>query len=98
MNKVDFLKIADYIEVQSIKNIIDSVFTLFEYKTYNSDMKILFMHGTKGNEMVSRKAPENMKKANIQTEIHCFKGYTHAQLACFEIDKWIAEVSVFIAS
>ena len=56
------------------------------------------MHGTKGNEMVSRKAPENMKKANIQTEIHCFKGYTHAQLACFEIDKWIAEVSVFIAS
>ena len=39
---MDFLKIADYIEVQSIKNIIDSVFTLFEYKTYNSDMKIFY--------------------------------------------------------
>ncbi|MBQ7433616.1 MAG: alpha/beta hydrolase [Lachnospiraceae bacterium] len=93
-----FLKIADHMEMQSVRNIIDSVFALFEYKTYSSDMKILFMHGTKGNEMVSRKAAKNMKKANMQTEIHCFKGYAHAQLACFEINKWIAEVSVFITS
>ena len=94
----NFLKIADHIEEQSVKNIIDSVFSSFAYKIYDCDMKILFMHGTKGNEMVSRKAAVKMKKANPQTEIRCFKGYAHAQLACFEINKWIKEVSGFIES
>lgn len=94
----NFLKIADHIEEQSIQNIMDSVFDKFEYRTYDSDMKILFMHGTKGNEMISRKAAVKMKKANPQTEICCFKGYAHAQLVCFEINKWIKEVSSFIES
>jgi hypothetical protein len=94
----NFLKIADRIEVQSIYNIMESVFDQFEYRTYDGGIKILFMHGTKGNEMISRKAAVKMKKANPQTEIRCFKGYAHAQLACFEINKWIKEVSGFIES
>lgn len=94
----DFFKIADHIEVQSVNNVIDSVFNLFEYKTYDSDMKILFMHGTKGNEIVSRKAALKMKRRNPQMEIRCFKGYAHGQLVAFEIHNWIAEVCSFISS
>lgn len=92
----DFFKIADNISTQSISNIIDSVFGEFEYKKYDDKAKILFMHGTKGNESVARKSAAAMKKINPQTEIRCFKGYAHAQLACFEIEKWIDEVSKFI--
>ena len=92
----DFFKVADSITPQSINNIIDSVFSEYEYKKYSDDLKILFMHGTKGNESVARKSAVTMKKVNPQTEIRCFNGYAHAQLACFEIDKWIGKVASFI--
>ena len=91
-----FFKVADNIQEQSIRNIMDSVFSRFDYKEYSKDMRIFFMHGTKGNEAVAAKAAKQMKKVNPQTEIHCYEGYAHAQLACFEIDKWISEVAGFI--
>ena len=88
----DFLALADKMEDASIDNILESVFSEFEYIKYSSDMKILFMHGTKGNESVSMKCAAKMKQANPQTVIKCFKGYAHARLACFEQQKWIEEV------
>jgi hypothetical protein len=72
------------------------VFRPFEFKTYGDHVRILFLHGTKGNEKVSAKAAKSMKAANPQTEIRCFQGYAHAQLASFEIDKWIREVAAFL--
>ena len=54
------------------------------------------MHGTKGNEALARRAALKMKKANPQTEIRCFEGYAHAQLACFENEKWVREVAAFL--
>jgi hypothetical protein len=60
-------------------------------------MKILFMHGTKGNESVSRKCALKMKKVNPQTEIRCFEGLGHAELACFKPDQWVKEVEDFIS-
>lgn len=91
-----FFQVADHIQEQSVRNIMDSVFSRFDYKTYSNDTKILFMHGTKGNEAVAAKSAAIMKKWNPQTEIRCYKGYAHAQLACFEIEKWIVEVSGFL--
>ena len=88
----DFLKVADKMEDASIDNILESVFSEFKFIKYNSDMKILFMHGTKGNESVSRKCAAKMKQINPQTVIKCFNGYAHARLACFEQPKWIEEV------
>jgi hypothetical protein len=38
-----------------------------------------------------------MKEVNPQAEIRCFDGYAHAQLACFEPQNWIKEVSQFLA-
>ena len=88
----EFLKIADNMEDASIDNMLESVFSEFEFIKYNSDMNILFMHGTKGNESVAAKGAVLMKKHNPQTEIRSFNGYAHAQLACFEQSKWIKEV------
>ncbi|MBQ3281944.1 MAG: alpha/beta fold hydrolase [Eubacterium sp.] len=91
-----FLKIADNFSEESVGTIMESVFSKFDYPEYDPDMKILFMHGTTGNEMFSRKAAEKMKKLNPQTEIRCFSGYAHAQLACFEIGRWTETVADFL--
>ena len=90
----DFLKVADHMEEQSIHNMLDSVFSSFAFRKY--DCRILFMHGTKGNESVSKKAAIKLKAVNPQTEIRCFDGYSHAQVASFETEKWIEEVKSFL--
>ena len=92
----NYLKIADNIDEQSVINMIESVFCKFDFKKYDDTCKILFMHGTKGNESVSKKAAIKVKNINPQTEIRCYSGYAHAQLACFEEEKWINEVCDFI--
>ena len=92
----DFLKIADNMEPESVNNIIDTVFADFEYPVYPGDMRILFMHGTKGNEAVSRKCAARMEAANPQTEIREYKGLAHAELACFRPEQWVSEVAGFI--
>ena len=88
----DYLKIADNMDEKSIENIMDSVFSAFDFKKYENVNTILFIHGTKGNEVVSKKSALKMKEFNPQTEIKCFKGYAHAELLCFKEDEWIAEV------
>ena len=90
-----FLKIADNMNGQSVDNIIDSVFTQFEFVKYPEGMKILFMHGTKGNESVSKKGALKMKELNPKMEIRCFDGLAHAELACFKPHQWIREVREF---
>ena len=92
-----YVKIAVNMIMPSIDNVINSVFSKFEFKEYGSTMKILFMHGTKGSEKEARKCAVNMKKANPQTEIRCFEGLDHAELACFKNEQWAAEVEGFIS-
>ena len=92
----DYFALADYMNEQSIKNAFNSVFSKFEFKKYDATCNILFMHGTKGNEFVSKKSAIKMKEANPQTEIRNFKGYAHAQLLSFETSKWIKEVQGFL--
>ena len=74
----DYFALADYMNEQSIKNAFNSVFSKFEFKKYDATCNILFLHGTKGNESVSKKSAIKMKEANPQTEIRNFKGYAHA--------------------
>ena len=93
-----YIKIAENMIMVSVNNIIDSVFSHFEYPEYKSGMKILFMHGTKGNESVSAKCAVRMKKINPQTEIRSFDGLAHAELACFKPEQWYEEVRSFISA
>ena len=90
-------KIAVNMIMPSVDNVIASVFSPFKFTKYGSDMKILFMHGTKGNESVSRKCALKMKEVNPQTEIRCFDGLAHAELACFNAEQWVKEVEGFIS-
>ena len=60
-------------------------------------MKILFMHGTKGNESVSKKGAQKMKELNPKMEIRCFDGLAHAELFCFKQDMWLNEIRGFLA-
>ena len=93
-----YIKIAENMIMVSVNNMIDSVFMPFDFKEYKSNMRILFMHGTKGNESVSAKCAVRMKKSNPQTEIRAFDGLAHAELACFEPEKWYGEVRSFISA
>ena len=92
-----YIKIAENMIMESIDNVIDSVFSDFVITKYASDMKILFMHGTKGNESVSRKCAIKMKSMNTQTEIRSYEGMAHAELACFKPEQWVKEVEAFIS-
>ncbi len=73
---MDILKISLYSDIKELKNV----------------EKIFFLHGTKGNESVSRKVAIKMKEVNPHTMIKVYKGYAHAKLACFESEKWVEEV------
>ena len=92
-----FLKIADRMEKQSVDNVIDTVFVPFEFIKYPDDMKILFMHGTKGNETVSKKGALKMKELNPKMEIRSFDGLAHGELLCFKQDLWLNEIRGFLA-
>ena len=92
-----YIKIAENMTIESIDNVIDSVFSDFVIEKFASDMKILFMHGTKRNESVSRKCAIKMKSMNPQTDIRSYEGMAHAELACFKPEQWVNEVEAFIS-
>ncbi len=94
-----FLKFADTMSDATISNMIRGVFCIsIRECDHGKDTSILFMHGTKGNEMVSRKAARKMKEIYPQTEIQCFDGYLHAELAIYHSEEWIEHVDEFITS
>ena len=92
-----YIKIAENMTVESVNQIIDSVFSEFDMPKYRSGMRILYMHGTKGNETTVHKCALKMKELNPQTEIRSFEGLAHAELACFNPEQWTNEVEGFIS-
>ena len=92
-----YLKFADTMSDSTVKNMLHSVCSdelLSVPDTGNT--KILYMHGTKGNESYSRKSAQKMKKQYPDIEIKCFDGYKHAELAVYEPDKWLETVIAFL--
>lgn len=93
-----FLKFADTMSDSSISNIVRSVFSIsISTCEHGKDTSILFMHGTKGNESVSAKSAKRMKEIYPQTQIRCFEGYKHAELAIYHSKDWIECVDKFIS-
>lgn len=91
-----YLKIADFMTDKSIENIVNSVFTGSKIEGVKNQSRILFIHGTKGNEVLSKKAASLMKKHYPVTEIICFKGDTHCYKAIYEPEKWMEVVAKFL--
>lgn len=92
-----FLKFADTMTDSTIENMIQTVTNTNISKTpVTNNTKILYLHGTKGNEVISKKAAYRMKGVYSQTEIKCFEGYAHAELAICHKDEWIRVVCEFM--
>lgn len=91
-----YLKIADLMTEKSIENIVASVFAGGKIYGVDSQSRILFIHGTKGNEVLSKKAAKLVKKYYPATEIVCFKGDAHCYKAIYQPEKWISVVKDFL--
>ncbi|MBQ8596331.1 MAG: alpha/beta hydrolase [Lachnospiraceae bacterium] len=91
-----FLKIADFMTDTSIENIVNSVFAGGKIEGVENRSRILFIHGTKGNEILSKKAAKLMKKYYPTTETVCFKGDAHCYKVIYEPEEWIEVVEKFL--
>ena len=93
-----YLKFADTMSDNTIKNMLHSVCAGKLIPSENPDnTRILYMHGTKGNEVYSQKTAQKLKKYYPETQIKCFDGYKHAELAVYEPDKWLGTVLAFLS-
>lgn len=92
-----YLRLADNMSDDSIKNMIDSIGQSKLAVTDNKHgTKILFLHGTKSNELLSKKSAALTKKHYPDAKVLCFKGYAHAELAIYKTEKWIEVVDDFL--
>lgn len=91
-----YLKIADFMTDNSIENMVSSVFSGGKLDGVENRSRILFIHGTKGNEVLSKKAATLMKKYYPITKVVCFKGDAHCYKAIYEPKKWISVVQKFL--
>ena len=92
----NYLKIADLMSDGSIENMVNSVFAGGKIDGAKNQSRILFIHGTKGNEILSMKAAKLMKKHYPTTEVVCFKGDAHCYKSTFEPEKWVGVVKEFL--
>ena len=94
----DYLKIADNMSDSSIFNICHSICqNTFPTVLSTDGMKILYLYGTKSNEMLSKKTAKLMKKYYPAAQIAVCKGMAHAELVCFHTQEWLAMVDAFLA-
>ena len=92
-----YLKIADLMSDTSIANMVHAANTGNLCKDVTNNSRILFLHGTKGNEVLSKKTAALMKKTYPETEVVCFKGDAHCYKAIYEPEKWVEVVSRHIS-
>ncbi len=92
----DYLKIADFMTDESMKNIVLAAFSGTTETNVANHSKVLFIHGTKGNEVLSKRAAAMMKQYYPQTKVVCFKGDMHCYKALYEPKKWIETVENFL--
>lgn len=91
-----YLKIADHMTDASIENIVTSVFSGGSLAGIPNHSRILFLHGTKGNEILSKKAAKRMKKYYPETQIVCFSGDVHCYNVIYRPKIWLAAVQDFL--
>ena len=68
-----YLKIADFMTDESIENMVTSVFAGGKIEGISNQSKILFIHGTKGNEILSKRAAKLMKKNILKQKLFALK-------------------------
>lgn len=91
-----YLKIADLFSDRSIENIVHTVFAGGKIESIENHGRILFIHGTKPNEILSRLSAGLLKKHHPATQVVCFRGDAHCQKVIFQPEKWTAVLRNFL--
>lgn len=91
-----YLKIADSFTDRSVENIVNSVFAGGKIKGIDNQSRILFIHGTKANEVLSKYSAKLMKRCYPGAEVICFRGDAHCYKAIYQPEKWIEVVKEFL--
>ncbi len=84
-----YLKIADRITVDSVRNMLASVCRYTFAKGITSDTRILYLHGTKGSEWFMRRTASRMQKHYPAMEVRCLTGCGHCEYAIYQPEKWL---------
>ena len=92
----NYLRIADRMTYEAIENIVNSAFREETAKAGSENTRILFIHGTKGNEILSKKSARFIKKLIPASKIIYEKGDSHCYKAIYQPRKWIETVSSFL--
>ncbi|MBQ2972474.1 MAG: alpha/beta hydrolase [Ruminococcus sp.] len=91
-----YLKIADLFTDRSVENIVNSVFAGGKIIGIDNQCRILFIHGTKANEVLSKYSAKLIKRCYPDAEVVCFRGDAHCYKAIFQPEKWIEVVKGFL--
>lgn len=92
-----YLKFADTMTDGTIRSMVASVCGGTVLPRVGGDTKILFIHGTKGNEIAAKKSALLLKKQHTDMKIVCFEGYAHCEAAIYHPEQWIKTVDEFIS-
>lgn len=91
-----YLRLADNMSDESMRNIVHAAGTSALYTIIKNESRILYIHGTRMNEMYSKKSAKLIQKAYPEAEVICYKGKAHIECAIYEPDKWCEDVSKFL--
>ena len=93
----DYLKFADTMSDETIKNMLNSVNeNRFDSSIVFDNTRLMYMHGTKMNEISSKKSAKLIKKHYTNAEIVCCKGCVHCYKAIYEPNDWVSIVDNFL--
>ncbi|SFC03791.1 alpha/beta fold hydrolase [Ruminococcus albus] len=92
----DFLKVADNMDEETVRNVMHSVCSnsITDKMKYHSRM--LYIHGTLFNEVISMKSAARLKELYPDIKILCYKGDPHVYKAIRRTDVWIRDVEKFL--
>lgn len=88
-----FLKIADHMDDQTVKNIV-SALSRSQLKSGIpvEETNIVYIHGTRANEFLSKKSSRRLRRLYPKSLIICFKGDAHCQKAIYAPEAWLQAV------
>ena len=92
-----FLKIADHMSDQTIRNIVIAASrNQISKPAKRFGEGILYLYGTAMNELLSKKSAKALNCYAPKAQLLCNRGDAHCRKAIFEPEKWIQIVESFL--
>ncbi len=92
----DYLSFIDYMDEQSMANMVLSMSSSsLIINDISSETRILYLHGTKMNEILSRRSAKQMVKHYPKTKVIRFRGCSHCEKAIYDPAQWIEIIEDF---